>query len=525
MKRKNIFIYCLLCLGGLGGCGEQPQTPAAAQSLLQPCPGFVETGKPPLVSGAQCGRLTVKENIADPAGKDIDIEILRLPAISPAARQDPLFLIQGGPGGSSIEMANFLYSFFADVRKNRDLVFVDQRGTGKSNPLRCAQLTPAEMQLPEAAQMEKYLQLMRQCAGRYQESLPFYTTFHAIQDLDAVRLALGYKTINLWGVSYGTRVALEYANRYPQATRSIILDGVAPKEIALSKFTARDSLAALASVNDECQAQPACAQAFGDILQKTETVYARLQLADQRGAPLVVSYLHPVNQQPEQLTLTAKNFSMLIFNALYSRDLTVLLPQAISDAEHENYRLLAALFTMAMEQMQEMNIADAMHFSVLCNEDWHYISATDTETTPPFFGLNMVKDRDAVCEFWPRASLPDNYWNPVRSAVPALLLSGKHDPVTPEGWAELVAGNLPNAVRLLAAGGNHGISYEGCVPQIITQFIERGSMQDIKTDCVALIKPLPLVLGASERKSSSSAASSELSIEPSLEQSFKGEAP
>lgn len=513
MKKSISIISCLLLMAGLAGCSKQQEAGAAAPSLLQACPGFLETGKPPLVSGAQCGRLAVKENPADPASKNIDIEILRLPAISPTAQQDPLFLIQGGPGGSSIEMASFIHGFFADVRKNRDLIFVDQRGTGKSNPLRCEQLSGADLQLPESAQMEKYFQFMAQCSEKFKASLPFYTTLLAVQDLDAVRQALGYKTINLWGVSYGTRVALEYAKRYPQSTRTIILDGVAPKEIALSKFSARDSLAALTAVNNECQLQPECVREFGNILQKTETVYARLQLADQSGAPLVISYEHPVYQQPERLTLTAKNFSMLIFNALYSRDLTVLLPQAISEAERENYRLLAALFSLAMEQSQKMNIADAMHFSVLCNEDWHFISASDVETTPPFFGLNAIKDRNKICGFWPKASLPDDFWGPVHSDVPALLLSGKHDPVTPESWAELVASGLPVSVRLLATGGNHGVSYEGCVPQIIAQFIERGSMRDVKTDCVANIKPLPLVLGANQKKSSSSAASSAVSVD------------
>ncbi len=507
MKKIISIISCVLLIGGLAGCSKQHDPGSATSSLLRACPGFMETGKPPLVSGAQCGRLAVKENPADPASKNIDIEILRLPAISPAAQQDPLFLIQGGPGGSSIEMASFIHGFFADVRKNRDLIFVDQRGTGQSNPLRCDPLSEADLQLPESAQLQKYLQYMAQCAEKFNASLPFYTTLHAVQDLEAVRQALGYPTINLWGVSYGTRVALEYAKRHPQSTRSIILDGVAPKEIALSKFSARDSLAALTAVNSECQSQPECARDFGDILQKTETVYARLQLADQSGASLVINYEHPVYQQPEQLTLTAKNFSMLVFNALYSRDLTVLLPQAISEAEHENYRLLAALFSLAMEQSQKMNIADAMHFSVLCNEDWHFISAADVETTPPFFGLNAIKDRNQICDFWPKASMPDDFWQPIHSEVPALLLSGKHDPVTPETWAELVARGLPASVRLLAAGGNHGISYEGCVPQIIAQFVERGSMRDVKTDCVANIKPLPLVLGANQKKSSSSAAS------------------
>ncbi|HTF97788.1 MAG TPA: alpha/beta hydrolase [Cellvibrio sp.] len=506
LKAKCFAMFLLVI--GCAGCVENENVAVNAQPILKRCPGFTETGKPPLAYSAECGSVSVKENPADPESKEINIEILRLPAISPAAQKDPLFLIQGGPGGSSIEMANFLHGFFADVRKNRDLIFVDQRGTGKSNPLRCTQLSLEDIHLSEGEQIEKYLGLMKQCASDKKDSLPFYTTLHAVQDLDVVRKALGYEKINLWGTSYGTRVALEYAHQFPQHARTIILDAIAPKEIALSKFSARDSLAALAAVNAECLAQADCAKMFGDIVAKTETIYARLNVADQSGTPLIVSYGHPLNQVKDEFNLTARIFSQLIFSALYSRDLTVLLPQAISQAEQGNYELIATLFALSVEQSQKMNLADAMHFSVLCNEDWYFISANDVETTPPFFGLNAIKDRDAVCAFWPKANLPEEYYQPIHSEIPALLLSGKHDPITPEYWADQVARTLPNSTRLSAAGGNHGISMEGCLPQIIAQFIERGSMQDVKTECVSNIKPLPLVLGANQKKTSSANNSS-----------------
>lgn len=507
-NRIGIFTFAILLAAAISGCGQSGDSPGQADSVLKPCPGFVETGKAPLVYGAECGRILVKENPTAPQSHDISIEILRLPAISPAAQQDPLFLIQGGPGGSSIEMANYLHHFFSDVRKNRDLVFVDQRGTGQSNPLRCEQLSPAELLLPETEALEKYLASLRKCAQTFGDHLRHYSSLHAVQDLDAVRKALGYQTINLWGVSYGTRVALEYAHRFPQSTRTLVLDGVAPKEIALSKYSARDTLAALSRVNDECQAQAACADAFGDLLVNAEIIYSRLRAADESGEPLLVDYLHPVHQQRDTFLLSARIFSQLLFSALYSRDLTVLLPQAIHSAAKEDYRLLAVLYALSVDQSQKMNIADAMHFSVICNEDWHFVSPADVETTAPFFGLNLIKERAAICEFWPKASLPEDYWAPIQSQVPALLLSGQHDPITPSLWADKVAQGLPNSTRLVAGGGNHSISMEGCVPQIIAQFIERGSMQGVKTECVENIKPLPLVLGANQKKSSAASSAS-----------------
>lgn len=487
-------------------CSKQSNQNSVDSNLLKTCPGFVETGKPPLVFGAECGELSVKENPDDPASADITLSILRLPAISPVPAADPLFLIQGGPGGSSIDMASQLHSFFADVRKNRDLIFVDQRGTGKSNPLSCEQLTADDHSLPEAEQTEKYLRLLASCAQQYQQIAGFYTTPFAVQDLDSVRSALGYKRINLWGGSYGTRVALEYARRYPEQTRSLILDGVAPVSIALPKYFARDAMAALNAVNQECKAQPACVSEFGDIVQKAESVLRRVQSLEQTAAPLTISYEHPRNQQLETLILTARNFSSLIFMSLYSRDLTVLLPRAISFAEQEDYRLLAALSALASEQMQQMNIMEGMRYSVICNEDWPQLTELDIAQSEPFFGMNFVKDMQAICKLWPRVSLPEYYFKPVSSDVPALLLSGHHDPVTPEFWAQQVAANLPNARLLTASGGNHSITAEGCVPQVLAQFIERASMEAVNDECVRYIKPLPLVLGANQKKSASSSS-------------------
>jgi pimeloyl-ACP methyl ester carboxylesterase len=506
ISRTTYGVLSFLLLVVLSACSENNDRVTAATLILKSCPGFIETGKPPLVYGAECGELALKENPADTNSNNLNVAILRLPAISPVPNADPLFLIQGGPGGSSIDMANEVHSFFSDVRKNRDLIFVDQRGTGKSNPLACEQLRSEELTLPEAVQIEKYLTLIKNCAEKYQANSAFYTTIYAVQDLDAVRVALGYRKINIWGGSYGTRVALEYARQYPQQTRTIILDGVAPVSIALPKYFARDAMAALTMVNNECFAQTDCSKEFGDIIQKAETVLQRLRVLQENGESLVVEYEHPRNQLAETFNLTPRTFASLIFMSLYSRDLTVLLPRAISFAEKEDYRLLAVLAALSGEQTQRMNIAEGMRYSVICNEDWPLVSNADIEQSQSFLGFNFVKEMQAVCALWPKIELPADYWKPIKSEAPALLLSGKNDPVTPEIWAQTVAVNLSNATLLNAAGGNHSISAEGCVPQLIAQFIERASMQNVKADCVNNIKPLSLVLGASQKKAKAVAA-------------------
>lgn len=501
MKLQRVLKYAgCMAIGGLLACSPPPEKQSVGDAIMKPCPGFVETGKSPLVYGAECGELKVKENPADPASKEIALAILRLPAISPVAEKDPLFLIQGGPGGSSIEMANQIHSFFADVRKNRDLVFVDQRGTGKSHPLACERLKSEDLLLPEAEQIEKYRQAMQACAEKYREGAEFYTTVHAIADVEAVRVALGYSTINVWGGSYGTRVALEYARRYPQQTRALVLDGVAPVTIALPKYFARDAMSALKAVNTACLAQADCADEFGDIVQKAEVVLHRLVQREERGAVLTVFYEHPRNHQQERFNLTPRTFASLLFMSLYSRDFTVLLPQAISNAEQEDYRLLATLWALSGEQLELMNIAEGMRYSVLCNEDWPQIAQDEKAQGDTFFRYSFVTEVEGICAFWPKAQLPEDYWQPIKSDVPALLLSGQQDPVTPDVWAEEVAQYLPNATLLTAPGGNHSISSEGCVPQLIAQFIERASMHGVNVECVENIKPLPFVLGANKKK-------------------------
>ena len=485
--------------------GEQQLT---KKSILKRCPSFAETGKPALVYGAECGELLVKENPNDINSREISLNILRLPAISPVPKKDPLFLIQGGPGGSSVDMAAMLHAAFSDVRKNRDLIFVDQRGTGKSNPMSCEHLSEAEQLLPEAAQEEKALALLKICATKYQEQVAFYTTPYAALDLDSVRNALGYEKINVWGVSYGTRVALEYMRKFPAHARVAILDGVAPVQIGLPKYFQEDALSALQAVNKECNAQAQCENLYGNIIEKATQVTQRLAAAQTAGMPISIQFEHPRHQQITMLVLTPKSFSSLIFMSLYSRDLTILLPHAIADAERGDYRLVASLSALAGEQSSFTGISEGMRYSVVCNEDAHFISTNDITNSQAFFGMNILKDFANNCAVWPKATLPESYFEVIKSDVPTLLLSGHHDPVTPLRWAQMVAKNLTHSLVVEAPGGNHSISLEGCVPKIIEQFIERGTTKDINSDCVKRIVPLPLVLGANEKRVASSSAQS-----------------
>ena len=454
------------------------------QGLLTACPDFSETGKPPIVQNAQCGVLHVKENPQDASSREIGLNILRLPAINPTPQPDPLFIIAGGPGQSAVEIAEHIFYTFNEVRKNRDIVFIDQRGTGKSNPLECAEFDEVHYQLSLLEQQQRLKTIVQACAEKLGEQLQFYTTPYAVQDLDTVRQVLGYQRINVWGVSYGTRVALEYMRRYPEATRSSILDGVAPVNIALPWHGGEDALASLRLLGEQCSAMDACAEKFGDVLRNAESIAQRL--AEQ---PVEVTVAHPRTQAPFTLSMNHQIFASMIRMALYTRDLSVLLPLAISNAQDDNYDLLASLIVMAGEQTELMGISYGMHFTVLCNEDYPQYQSR-TEASVDFLSANLATAFADVCEIWPRYPLDENYFTPIESDIPTLMLSGQRDPVTPPRWAEQVGQHLSQARHLIAPGGHHSITHDGCVAQLIAQFIQRASAETLETDCVENIQPL-----------------------------------
>lgn len=490
MRAAIAALYCLSVLFLLTGC-DRPhhQGQEKKVSWLSLCPDFSKTGKAPVEQNAQCGHFDVKENPQDAKSINISLNVLLLPAVNPIPENDPLFIVAGGPGQSAVVVAESAHSLFNEIRKSRDIVFVDQRGTGKSNPLDCEFDTEKSQQLPEQEQVIFAKQALSQCIDKVKDHAAYYTTNYAVADLDAVRSALGYEKINLWGGSYGSRVVLEYMRRYPAHTRASVLDGVAPVAIALPWSMEVDGLAALQAINQQCAQVPACSASYGDIVKKAQSVANRLL-----EKPVEISISHPRTQENVSVSMSAEDFSGVIRLALYSRDLSSLIPRVISNAEAGSYELFASLIYLAKSKSDMAGISYGMHYSVVCNEDYPLYKDKDALESNVFLHALSVQKYSEICEQWPHAKLPDDYWQPIISEVPVLMLSGAVDPVTPPRWAELVKKDLKNAVHLIVPGGHHIVTQEGCIAQLMTAFIARGDAKDLDTGCVKNIQPLAIHL-------------------------------
>jgi len=480
----------------LSACHKNGE-PQPLQSLtLIPCER--QPGQTPAVGGAECGYLSVPLNRADNAvrateshlggeqtnnnAKSIDLYIKRWPAISAAPEADPLFVIAGGPGQSATDIAEVLAGAFYELRKKRDIVFVDQRGTGLSSPLNCDIDEADQLLGHSAAATEASIAQYRVCAKKLAARAPFYTTPEAVADLEAVRKALGYRSINLWGGSYGTRVILNYLANYPTALRAVVMDGVAPVQLAMPYGVAADATRALGLIAQQCLAQPGCADRYGDVTAAANTTAQRL-----RAAPVTLTIEHPLTGHATALLLDDSKLAGLVRFSLYDRLASRLLPAALAAAANEDYRLVASLIARLASSNNMPKLALGMHMTILCNED---AGVTPRPPSELFIGVDLAAPISRICEFWPKEKVAKQYYQPVHSDVPALLLSGERDPVTPPYWAEQAARGLTNATLLVAQGAHHGVTQVGCTAELMSDFINNRQLSQVRAECMTKIQPL-----------------------------------
>ncbi len=426
----------------------------------------------------QYGSLTVYENRSAGKGRLLELTVVVVPARSPDPAPDPIFILEGGPGLAAAD--HFRRHLNSWMRRDRDIVLINQRGTGGTNRLDC--------ELPGSNEnLQGYLdpifnpEVLRSCLKSLQNEVDLtqYTTPAAMDDLDDLRAALGYNQINLVGGSYGTRAALIYMRRHPAHVRSAILNGVAPVAFTNPLYHARAAQQALDLIMAECAADPDCAKKYPNLSQQFAAVMDQLETQ-----PVPATITNPTTGEKVVVRLTREAFADALRIIMYSNSREV--PFFIHRAFLGDFDLFAQRGFTSERRIRDM-IAVGMLLCVTCNED---IPRIDPDMIPEltkntFLGEGRVRRQMAICDFWPRIKLP-NYGDPVQCAAPVLLLSGTLDPVTPPRWGENAAENLPNSIHVIAPG-SHGVGGP-CIQTIMEQFLKKGSSEGIDTSCVETMR-------------------------------------
>jgi pimeloyl-ACP methyl ester carboxylesterase len=423
--------------------------------------------------GDYCGSLAVPEDRATPNGRTIDLKIVVARALRRDPKPDPLFILYGGPTGGAATMAGNLAPIFRLLRSERDIVFVDQRGTGASNALDCE---PPERTLE--ALVEAPVDRFRRCLASVDADPRFYSTAPAMDDIDEVRRHLGYGEINLWGASYGTRAALVYMTRHEASVRSIVLDSAAPIDTPLALHMARDGQRALDRLVADCASDAACERRFPNL---GATVSAVL---DRAGGGVTVRMTHPRTGEAIEAAITRELVAQTIFYALYSPTTASLLPLWLSDAERGDFQGLLSL--RLLDGPAAAGTGEGAFLSVFCSEDAPRFTRADAirHASGTFLGTTQLDTLFKPCEFWPRAAVAPDFYAPPRSDRPVLVLSGDLDPVVPPAHGEAVAKSLLNARHVVVPATGHGTSIVGCVPKLIEQFVADADTGGLDTSCL-----------------------------------------
>ena len=427
---------------------------------------------------AQCGTFTVPEDRALADGRRIALRVVVLQAKQPR-RPDPIVFLTGGPGQGATGLAEFVIDQLAGSDEGRDIVLVDQRGTGASNPLTCdggfallgrdraADLTACRTTLEQRADLTKY------------------GTPAAVEDLEGLRAAIGYESINLIGLSYGTRVALAYVRRYPSRVRTLLLRAIAPAGFNVITDGGGTAEEAITRVLRDCEADVACGPAFGNLEEPLRRLRAELA-----REPATVT----VDPSGQKLVVTDLLLTQTMFAMLLSSESRQTLPMLVHRAATQGVQALAPIFADVNRVFG--SVAFGMYLSVICSEDAPRVTSTQRERMRTSTDSLTLALLDA-CPLWPAAPVPADFHRPVSAPVPSLLFSGALDPATPIGAGDEAARHLPNSRHVLLPATGHAPMLPACARAAIKRFFDAGSVEQVDVSCVGDLKLKPFTVPSS----------------------------
>ncbi|MGY6553908.1 MAG: alpha/beta fold hydrolase [Wenzhouxiangella sp.] len=453
---------------------------------LTPCELSAGGGR--LTANALCGTFTVPEDPAQPEGRQLALAYAVIPARASRTRPDPVFFLAGGPGQSAREIAPIMRLALRDINRQRDMIFLDQRGTGESNPLDCVFEGQEQAWLDPSH--EQIIPQLFECKQRWDADVRFYTTGHAALDLDALRERYGFEQINLIGGSYGTRMAQVYLRMFPDRVRSVILDAVVPTRLHLGAEHGLKLDLALNRLVAACAADAECDATFPDLQDAFGTLLASFPDHDD-GPTMAVT--HPRKGSAVDLRFSRSTLGTALRFLAYAPQSQMMIPYLIHEAANTgNPARIASQAMIVSDQLADV-IAIGLNFAVGCSEDWP--GWPDVPGNPDtLLGDSMRDFYDAVCADWPLGEVPDDFHQPFDSAVPILILSGELDPVTPPEYGDEAHAQFSNSLHLVARGRGHIVLTERCISGIAAEFVASASVEGLDTECMDQLGPEPFFL-------------------------------
>ena len=425
---------------------------------------------------------------ANPTGETIALFVTRLKSTAIEPANDAFTIVNGGPGGSSVDLLVDMAGVVQAFTRERDVIVIDQRGTGRSTPLTCDAITDRAEEYTE----QQTLEATKDCLDNLTHDPRQFTTSVGVEDLEALRETLGYEQLSLYGISYGTRVVQQYVRRYPDTSRVAVIDGVVPPQLALGPRIAIHSQDALDHALTRCAEVESCHTAFPNLAEELGSLRAKLE-----DSPAPLSVPHPVTGKQTEIELTYPHVMMWLRFSLYATETTALIPLTIHEAAvSENYIPIAS---NALRMLHNITTAlnYGMHNAVICTEDapFYEKESVDYEAMDAtYIGREMFGALKSMCDIWPAGYRHDDIKQPLKSDTPTLILSGEFDPITPPAWGDIAMQGLSQVKHVIAPGQGHGTLARGCIPKMVLEFVEKTNVAEVDDTCVKHLGTYPFFI-------------------------------
>jgi pimeloyl-ACP methyl ester carboxylesterase len=419
---------------------------------------------------ARCGTLQVPENRARPEGRKIGLKIVVIPAQRKPVARDAFTFLAGGPGGAAAtEMPSNALAMWPYVHEHHDILLVDQRGTGGSNPLTCA---PPKREPKTPAEMRSFVD---RCLESLAGDPRYYGSRAAADDLEAVRLALGYRALNVYGTSYGATLAQVYLSRHPSSVRTMMLDGGTFVDVPFYSKFAANAQRALDLVDKRCSADLGCRDRFPKWRRQLDVLVEAWN-----GKPIRVAKVG---------TIDGDGLASVIQSMLRSSTTAASIPLLVNRAAARDYSVLA-------EHVDTGNAVNpVMYWTIWCNEPWVGLNAKGPwQTIFDGFTTSSIVEHRRACAYMPKHPEPAAQWKRPQSSVPLLAIAGEADPQDPIGNLPGLRRSFPNSRVLVARGQGHAVGQNGCIGLLVANVVDRGSVKGLDTSCLRFITPTPFQL-------------------------------